>query len=201
MAVTDLLVLERRAARPLVLRLSDWFPASRWTPSEVTTGRDVAGWPGPPEEPSLSAAVRISGAGALVDALDLPLDSAAGGDRLVALRQVLSGGRQDVPGVVGVSAALAVPCVAGQAIAVAGMLLLVLGIGTPAGAYLVVQVAGLLAAGVVAGRTVLRVLGARERDRVQLPVAPWRPAPNGADQPVVRAAGAAVGRSGLVGGP
>jgi len=30
---------------------------------------------------------------------------------------------------------------------------------------------------VVAGRTVLRVLGARERDRVQLPAEPWRPAP------------------------
>jgi len=61
--VTDVVVVQRREGSPLVLRLADWLPASRRTPFDVVTGAEVAGWPGPPEEPSLSAAVRLSGVG------------------------------------------------------------------------------------------------------------------------------------------
>ncbi len=175
--VTDLVVLERRAAPALLLRLSDWLPVSRRTPYDVVTGSAVATWPGPPEEPSLSAAVRLSGVDALVAALGVPLSGAAGAGRVKQLREVLCRGRREVRGAVDAPPLLRGLAVGALAAVVVLLLPLIFGVFEPGARLVIVQVIGLLGAAVVAAKSVLLRQAARERDAVELPGPVRRPAP------------------------
>jgi hypothetical protein len=175
--VTDLLILERRGAPALVLRLSEWLPTSARTPFDVTTGTDVAGWPGPPEEPSLSAAVRLTAADAVVASLGCEIQPAAREQRLEALRAVLARGSRLISGMVEVPVWLRVPAISATALSVLLLALVILRVADRETSYLLAQAAGVLTSAVVFARVALLAAAERQRDHVELPATPWRPEP------------------------